>query len=251
MTEADGRSEERILSILREIARTNDGECTTALLAESDWDIDPSTVEEEFGSWPEAKRRAGLYKDNPADEYDETRPVERVDSEYQDDKLLQDLRSCYERYGELSPRDFEKDEEFASVATVIDRYGTWRAAERAVGIETPNRGNRQYSNDELLGMVRRCQAKYGGNCTFQKFKQDDEFPSPETIHRRFGSWDSAKLAAELFSSDSDTDVAEDRSERTGDVEIDINVAYTEGEGLTLSISEKELQDLLTHITDSS
>jgi hypothetical protein len=57
-----------------------------------------------------------------------------------------------------------------------------------------NSGPNTYSESDLLEMLRECQDRYG-SCTAEQFASDDDFCSPETVQRRFGSWSKAKIRA--------------------------------------------------------
>jgi hypothetical protein len=52
----------------------------------------------------------------------------------------------------------------------------------------------QYTDYEVLEMLQSCAEKYE-NCTSRRFASDDEFCSPETVIRHFGSWSDAKEKA--------------------------------------------------------
>jgi hypothetical protein len=178
-------SDEQLLSHLREIQRRH-GKCTTDLLLDADDLAAPSVVSERFGSWMKAKRKAGLEDDREAN----SRP-----EEYSDEDYLEMIRACAEKHGKATQQLFNQDEEFATDGAIRDRFGSWSEAVEQAGVErNAGGGTSKYDNDDLLEMLKACQEKHG-KCTVRTFASDDEFCSPETIQRRFGSWTEAKRRA--------------------------------------------------------
>lgn len=175
-------SDEQILSHLTELQHRH-GKCTTELLRQEEDLIAPSVVIERFGSWKEAKRRAGLQPDERASN---SRP-----QEYSNEEYLELLRECEEKYGKVTQRVFDSDEDFPSSGAVRKRFGSWSEAKEQAGLDTGRIS--KYTKDELLEMLRTCQERHG-TCTAHVFASDDDFCSPETVQRAFGSWTDAKHA---------------------------------------------------------
>lgn len=176
-------SDEQILSHIRECARRNDGKCTVELLQGEEDLVAPSVAVARFGSWINAKKEAGVDPD--------ARTTNARPREYTDEDYLEMLRECEEKHGEVTQSTFNEDPDFPSAGAVRKRFGKWSAAKEEAGIETDSS---TYSGDELLEMLRECKRRYG-SVTASRFASDDDFCSPETLQRRFGSWSDAKEEA--------------------------------------------------------
>lgn len=172
-----------VLSHIRECARLNDGKATVELLQENKDLVAPSVAVERFGSWIEAKKKAGVEPDQRSGNH---RP-----RKYSDEDYLELLRKCEQKHGKVTQRKFDEDDEFPSAGAVAKRFESWSEAKKNAGVK-PSRGS--YTDEELLEMLRKCNQKYG-NCTASQFASDDEFASPETLQRRFKSWSNAKSEA--------------------------------------------------------
>ena len=173
-------TDEDVLRHIRECADRHDGKCTVTLMNQEEDLVAPSVAVERFGSWQEAKREAGVL---PDERHANSRP-----REYSDDDYLALIRECKEKYGKATQRLFNDDEDFPSAAAVRKRFGSWSDAKIEAGIEeTAHR----YTDDELLEMLRTCKERHG-SASASQFAADDEFCSPETLQRRFGSWEQAK-----------------------------------------------------------
>lgn len=171
-----------VLNHIRECARRNDGRVTVELLNKEKDLVAPSVSVERFGSWSEAKKKAGLG---------DARKGNHRPRKYSDEDYLELLRECEKKHGKVTQRIFDKDEDFPSSGAVADRFGKWSNAKKQAGIDN---SSGRYTNEELLDQLRRCKEKYG-SCSASKFASDDEFASPETLQRRFDSWDNAKKEA--------------------------------------------------------
>jgi hypothetical protein len=191
-------SDEQILSHIRECANRH-GTATTELLDQEDDLVASSVAIERFGSWSEAKTQAGL---DPDARENNARP-----REYSDEEYLGLLRDCEEKYGQATQRTFDDAEEYPSAGAIRKRFGSWGDAKEQAGLNVGK--NRKYSKEELLEMLRECQDRHG-KCTAHVFADDDDFCSPETVQRAFGSWSDAKKTAtserDQSTSESDSDV---------------------------------------------
>lgn len=176
-------SDEQLLSHLRECANRH-GKATTALLDQEDDLVASSVVVERFGTWSEAKKRAGLDPDARADN---GRPREYSDAEY-----LELLRECERKYGRATQRTFDEADEYPSAGAIRKRFGSWANAKERAGLSVGK--EREYTNEELLEMLRECKERHS-KCTAHTFADDDDFCSPETVQRAFGSWSEAKRTA--------------------------------------------------------
>jgi hypothetical protein len=141
-------TDEEVLRHLRECADRNDGKCTVSLLSEEGDLVSPTVAVERFGTWSDAKEKAGLRDAR----LDDSQPREYTEEDY-----VKLIRDCEREYGKATERLFRDDE-------------------------------------ELLDALRTCKNKHG-SVSVSTFAADDDLPSPETLQRRFGSWNEAKKKA--------------------------------------------------------
>jgi len=181
-----------VLRHIRECADRHDGKATVELMNNESDLITPSVAVERFGSWSEAKEEAGVKADNRADNH---RP-----QEYSDEDYYELLRECEEKHGRVTQRIFNDDDSFPSSGAVFKRFGGWDKAKKIAGL---NVQSGKYSDEELLKQLISCREKYG-SCTASNFAADNEFASPETVQRRFGSWNEAKEEAGLAGDNTST-----------------------------------------------
>lgn len=217
-------TDEQLLSHLRKVDRKY-GKCTTELLLKEDGLCAPSVVVDRFGSWTEGKKKAGL------------KPDERTNNErpkqYSDEEYLQLLRDCHEKHGEITQQLFTDDDDYPSEGAIRKRFGSWVDAIDEAGLpRNAGGGTNKYSDEDLIEQMRQCYEKHG-KCTVRKFKSDEEFASPETVQRRFGSWSEAKEQSRVISASTSTDPSEQSQEQTGEVT----------ENQSASSSDESLRDL--------
>lgn len=180
-------TDEDVLADIRECAQRHDGKCTVALLQEESDLVAPSVAVERFGSWSEAKKEAGIETDE--------RTSNRRPRKYSDEDYLDLIRECYEEHGKVTQKLFnqrsKERDDHPTAGAVRKRFGSWSGAKEKAGIEDTTR---RYDDEELLEMLRTCKERYG-TASASRFASDDEFCSPETLQRRFGSWEEAKEKA--------------------------------------------------------
>ncbi len=175
-------TDEDVLEQIRECARRNDGSCTVALMNDEKDLISPSVAVDRFGSWSNAKEKAGL---------DDGRKNNARPQEFSDEDYYELIRECNEKHGKVTQRLFNDEEDYPSASAVSKRFGSWSKAKEGAGITDTRRS---YTDEELLDALRKCEEKHG-SVTASRFASDDEFPSPETLQRRFGGWSEAKKKA--------------------------------------------------------
>jgi hypothetical protein len=88
-----------------------------------------------------------------------------------------------------------------SAESIGIRYGTWRGACAAAGLE-PNKLRRAYSktfsDEDILRALAEWERKYGEWPSCAEWEKSRLTPSEPTIRNRFGGWTGALLAAEAF-----------------------------------------------------
>jgi transposase len=181
-------SDEDVLNHIRECAERNGGKCTVELMQQEDDLVAPSVAVERFDSWLEAKRDAGLDTDE--------RSTNHRPRKYSDEDYLQLIRECYEKHGKATKQLFNQEAEqradHPTANAVRKRIGSWNEAKAEAGLTT---ANHEYSDEELVDMLRECKKRYG-KVSASVFASDTDFCSPETLQRRFGSWSDAKKQLE-------------------------------------------------------
>lgn len=187
LSDETGRSKQytdtQMLKHLKELER-REGKVTTEALLDHDDLVGPTAVIERFGSWMDAKQQAGINTDGRSRN---SRP-----QQFTDEELMEQLRRCKEKHGKCTQDIIDSDDEFASSGAFRKRYGSWSEAKEMAGLGEASRS--KYTDEELLDMLRECKDRHG-KCTASALAEDDDFCSPETITRRFGSWNRAKEQA--------------------------------------------------------
>jgi len=103
------------------------------------------------------------------------------------------IQDCYEKHGKATKVLFDKESEERAnhpvSAAVRKRFGSWNEAKAKARIERTD--TQRYTDEELIEMLIICRKRYE-TTSAHVFADDDEFCSPETLQRRFGSWSEAK-----------------------------------------------------------
>lgn len=172
-----------VLRHIRQCADRNDGKATVALMQQEGDLVAPSVVTDRFGSWSEGKEEAGIKADERQDNH---RP-----REYRDEDYIELLRECEEKHGKVTQSKFDEDEEFPSSGAVAKRFKSWSEAKELAGVGSDTK---TYTDEELLKQIVECKRRHG-KCSANEFADDDDFAAPETVQRRFGSWNDAKEKA--------------------------------------------------------
>lgn len=146
----------------------------------------PGTYDYRFESWAEALRQAG-YSETVAARFEESDKPE----------LIRTLREAADVLGRTPTKELMRElESFPSPGPFQDRFETWNNALREAGFE-PNKiqdGDREYTNQQLLGHLRRVADELGHQPSWQEM-EDSDGPKPRTYARRFDSWSKAKEIA--------------------------------------------------------
>jgi transposase len=178
-------SNEDVLRHIRKCADRNGEKCTVELMQQEDDLVAPSVAVERFDSWLEAKREAGLDTDE--------RSTNHRPREYSDEDYFELIRECHEKHGKATKQLFNQEAEqhadHPTANAVRKRFGSWNEAKAEAGIST---ANHEYSDEELVDMLRECEKRYG-KLSASVFASDGDFCAPDTLQRRFGSWAEAKM----------------------------------------------------------
>lgn len=171
---------------------TGNGTLTVRYLQTQKDLVSPSVAVERFGSWSDAKTEAGLEVDDLSSN---SRP-----RKYSDEDYIELLQECEEKYGKVTQDTFNDDDEFPTAGAVRKRFADengnngWSRAKKEAGVD---KDNKKWTDEELLEQLRECQERKG-TCSAAKFAAEEDFASPETLQRRFGSWNEAKEKAGLI-----------------------------------------------------
>lgn len=140
------------------------------------------TYKYRFGSWNEALDEAGFEPDSVGNR-----------SQYEREELLDYLRQYYSEFGKIpTHRGITEADGYPSSACYIYRFGTWSKALEEAGLESRDRGRQvKYEREELLDCLRQYHSEFGEIPTMSDITEKDGYPSAETYHYRFDSWEDA------------------------------------------------------------
>ena len=117
---------------------------------------------------------------------------------YTDDELLDLLRRAAAELGHTPGADeLRRMEGYPRTGTYQRRFGSWSEAVRKAGLVPRPRGVKRFTDDELLDLLRMAAVKLGRTPRVIELKGMDDYPSPVTYTKRFGSWDDAVRRAGL------------------------------------------------------
>jgi hypothetical protein len=175
-------SDSEILDALRQWAHAHS---KAPLSTEWDRSPDAGVISKRFGSWNTALLAAGL----------EPRVVRRRD--WTDEEIVTGLQRLADDLGR-HPRSTDRVGSrgiFPSPALAIQRFGSWRRALLAAGLEP---GNPPPTTDRrVVDALREYHRKHGCSPTTTSWKAVGGLPAADTIIRHCGSWRAAIELAEL------------------------------------------------------
>ena len=144
-----------------------------------------------------ALKRAGL---EPFEPYINRKPWDELDT-------IQALQIWSEKHGR-PPWSMEWDHaqpEHPCSNTVRERFGSWRSALEAAGLELPPRrprGERHWPREEILKALQDWTEANGRTPIWSEWKAaGPDYPCSGSVRKHFGSWALALEAAHLSTSD--------------------------------------------------
>lgn len=102
--------------------------------------------------------------------------------------------------------DLSEADGFPTLSEYLQEFGWWNEAKKAAGLSTNQGGESTgsrpgpepaYGREKLLDKLRELEDAIEGQATKRDMREADEFPSPATYRRRFGSWKTARRKAGL------------------------------------------------------
>lgn len=161
----------------------------------------PAVIFREFDTWNEALAAAGI----------EGRPEGGAPQTWTDPQIFAALRAdTKERGHPASPTEWrrERKADAPSYHTLRDRFGTFRAAFEAAGIQerSPDRKIRWTADRIILAL--RAEADRAGDPPKAEHwrKANGDHPSSATVRKMFGSWQGGLKAAGLLSDQDATEL---------------------------------------------
>jgi hypothetical protein len=123
-----------------------------------------------------------------------------------DEQVLDDLRAAAARWpdGRLSLKRYEqtKPDGAITVSRVLQRYGSWRTACEAAGIEPGGSGrgsySRAFSEEDCWAAVQDYLADpeaVGSYADFTRWTMTHAVPSAQTVRNTLGAWNDVKAKA--------------------------------------------------------
>ena len=114
---------------------------------------------------------------------------------YSDEELLEMLKEFTKKLGKTPiERDLRNDPSMPSGDTYERRFGSWNNALKAAGLQI---NNTDYSDEELIEMLREFAEKLGKTPSIKDLRKDPSMPSAKAYRDHFGKWNNALKAAGL------------------------------------------------------
>lgn len=140
--------------------------------------ISASCYSRRFGGWNAAKEEAGLA---------EVTPWERKEK-LSESELISSLRDLADEIQKVPAASDMNEHGPHSVGVYQERFGSWEAARRAAGFESPNRHKIQ--SHELLQEIKRLHEELGRTPTENDMHVNGKYTN-SVYFNRFGSWNAA------------------------------------------------------------
>lgn len=179
-----GYSDEELLDDLKKFANECDGSPTILQYREREGP-DPDTIVDHFGSWNEAKERAGLKQNSRHESKSYDNKQELLDDLKNVAEVLDESPSMnqYRNHGEYSPTSFQNE------------FGSWNNAKEQAGLDIYP-PDKLVPAEELIRDLQRTADRLG---TSPSKTQYDEWGvySHTICQNRFGSWNDALMTANI------------------------------------------------------
>lgn len=166
-------SKEELIEDLQSFADTVDGETPTIPQMDNEGPWSATLYVNEFGSWNEAVREAGL----------EPNHIQHVS----DEELIEDLKEYAGKIGE-TPTISQMEDHHWSWQVYVNHFGSWNDALRAAGLEV----NREYgvSDEILVEDINQVASKLGRRPSSNDIREHGRMGLSVYV-MSFGSWNEA------------------------------------------------------------
>ncbi len=133
---------------------------------------------------------------------------------YKREELLELLREYYHNFGYPTSKGLDENKYYPSSRTYLRRFGTFRKALIAAGMQVPEYTFNIFTNKELINLLKRYSKEYGLP-TYDGITQTKGYPSASVYVSRFGSWQETLIKAGF-------DLPEDRLRRFNKITLSDN-----------------------------
>lgn len=155
---------------------------------------DASTIRRRLGGWQQALERAGL-----GDRYVGTKVTQRMRDQRgrtaTSEEIVAELQRVSRAVGRptVTRVDLLEHGQLVSERAVLSRFGSWKAALEAAGLELSKMG-RRYSEDDYFENLLAVWTHHGRPPTYAEMNQPPSTISNGGYASRFGTWGKAKQA---------------------------------------------------------
>lgn len=155
---------------------------------------DASTIRRRLGGWQNALERAGI-----GDRYVGTKVTERMRDQRGRTATPGEIIAELQRISTVVDRraitrsDLTEHGQLVSERAILSRFGSWKAALEAAGLELSKRG-RRYTEDDYYENLLTVWTHYGRPPTYAEMDQAPSAISKGGYANRFGTWGRAKQA---------------------------------------------------------
>lgn len=213
-----------LIDALRELALRLDKESPRIvdMRREDDlWSYSPYA--NEFDSWDDALRAAGLTPTSPTK-----------------DEVISDIRQLSEQLGYTpSSYDYHKYGKWDR-KVVARRFDGWKNAVKAAGLTPRTTQIHEYTPDEALAALERVDGKFDRQLQVQDLNEDPDAPTHKTLAKLFGSVDNAVRRSNVevfkFHNPTDKEVLEDIRRESDDGKPPFSHEYMGADGGLYSLN---------------
>jgi hypothetical protein len=180
-------SDEALIAEMQRVAAIVPGEVLTRREFEKHSRVSSSTIGNHFGSWREGLQVAGLahrYNVDNTNRRNKKRPAKNAS----DRQLLDEVLLVARQLGtsSITREEFEAHSEFSAYA-ISQRFGSWRAALKRIGLQ-PGPLGRRYTDEECFENLLSVWTHYGRQPRHDEMKTPPSTVGPKAYVLRWGTW---------------------------------------------------------------
>lgn len=150
-----------------------------------------TTMVKRFGGWQRALERAGLgdrYSGRPVTDKMRKQQGRTLSA----DEIVAELRRLADGSGALTMEDLKRSD-LLSTRVIINRFGTWKAALEAAGLDLSSRG-RRWTEDDYFENLLAVWTHYGRAPIYREMNLPPSRISSGGYEAKFATWGRAKQA---------------------------------------------------------